>query len=167
MASICLLAAGQQPGVLHAPLAQDREIAEHGFQIARHAVAVAPGVGAHHQVVVHRQQREHLAPFRHVAQALLHDQRGVARGDVLARELDRATRRIEDARDGLEDGRLACAVAAQHGGDLSLAHLQAHAADGLDRAVRAFDVGQAQDAGRGVHAVLALRRLARSWVEPR
>ena len=158
-----LLAARQQAGVLRPALPQDREVRVHLLHVARHAVAVAAGVGAHQQVVVHRQQREHFAPLGHVREPLLHDEGRVAGGDVLALEVHAALARVDDARDGLEDGGLACAVAAQHGGDLALFHLQADAADGLDGAVGAFDVGQLQD--HRAHA--CLRSEDTSSIEPR
>jgi hypothetical protein len=69
-----LLSARQQAGVLRGTLPQDREIPEHRLHVAGDLVAVLAGVGAHQQVVVHRQQGEHLAALGHVRQAALHDQ---------------------------------------------------------------------------------------------
>src|SRR5690606_39712507 len=66
----------------------------------------------------------------------------IARSDGLTLEFDAAATRIDDAADGLQDGGLAGAVGAEHGGDLAPPHLQADAADGLDRAIGALDVEQ-------------------------
>ena len=127
---------------MRSPLAQDGEVVVHRFHVAGHAIAVLAGEGTHEQVVANRQQRKHLSAFGHMHQAALHNEGRVLRGDALTFELDRALARVDDAADGFEDGGLASAVRAEHGGDLALAHLQAHATDGLDRTVGALDVEQ-------------------------
>ena len=137
-----LLTTREQARVLRSPLAQDGEVVVNGFHVARHAIAVLAGVGAHEQVVANRQQREHFAPLGHMHQAALHDDGRVLRGDALALEFDRAFARVDDAADGFQDGGLARAIGAEHSGNLALAHLQAHAANRLDRAVGAFHVEQ-------------------------
>ncbi|MCY1313703.1 hypothetical protein D9M70_642510 [compost metagenome] len=108
-----------------------------------------------------------------MAQALLNDVGRVLRGDVLALELDAALARVDDAADGLEDGGLARAVGAEHGGDLAAAHLQAHTADGLDGAVGALHIQQLEHRGVGGgyrHATtlwFSRLRLDTSSIEPR
>jgi hypothetical protein len=171
--SICCWPPGKQAGVLRGALLQDREIAVDRLHVARHAIAVLAGVGAHQQVVVHAQQGKHLAAFGHVAQALLHDEGRVAGGDVLALELDRTLAGVDDAGDGFQDRGLARAVGAEHGGDLAAAHLQADPTNRLDRAVGALDVEQFQHRrvaggggwGRCTHA--GLRSEDTSSIDPR
>jgi hypothetical protein len=159
-----LLAAGQQAGVLPLAFAQDREVAQRALDVPRHGVAVTARVGAHQQVVAHRQQREDLAALGDVAQAQADDRSRISRGDVLAAEMHAAAVGVDDPGDRLQDRRLARAIAAEHGGDLALAHLQADAADRLDRAVGALDVGQDQDL---VGHQASLRSEATSSAEPR
>src|SRR5690606_34751015 len=159
-----LLSARQQACVLRSTLAQDREIAVDGLEVARDAIAILARIGAHHQVVVDRQQRKDLAPLGYVAQPALHDVCGVARGDVLAVELDRSLERVDDARNRLQDRRLAGAVGPEDGRDLAFAHLQADPADGLDRTIGALDVEQLQD---GLAHGAALRSDVASSAVPR
>jgi hypothetical protein len=83
-----LLAARQQAGVLVRALLEDGEVAVHPPCRAPRRRGRDAGVGAHQQVVAHRQQREHLAPFGHMHQALLHDPAPGRGGDVLALEVD-------------------------------------------------------------------------------
>src|SRR5438046_1061615 len=159
-----LLAARQQPGVLRGAFPEDREVAEHGFDVACDTVAVVPRVGAHHQVVAHRQQREHFAAYGHVAQARLHDLGRITRGDVAAAKFDAALARVDDAGDRLQDRRLAGAVRAEHGCDLALSNLQADAADRANRAVRALDI---EELKHEVVAHAALRSPDTSSTDPR
>src|SRR5690606_19980631 len=159
-----LLSARQQACVLRSTLAQDREIAVDGLEVARDAIAILARIGAHHQVVVDRQQRKDLAPLGYVAQPALDDVCGVARGDALAVELDRPLERVDDARNRLQDRRLAGAIGPEDGRDLAFAHLQADPADGLDRAVGALDVEQLQD---GLAHGAALRSDVASSAVPR
>ena len=42
-------------------------------QIVSDGVAILARIGAHHQVLAHAQERKHLAPLRHMAQAEPHD----------------------------------------------------------------------------------------------
>src|SRR3989344_5358480 len=168
-----LLAAREQTGVLRSALLEDGKVGIDRLHVARHAVTIAARVGAHEQVVAHREQREHLAPLGHVHQALLHDVRWIPGGDVLAFELHRTLARVDDAADGFEDGGLARAIGTEHGGDLASTHLQAHAADGLDGAVGALDVEQLElrvvghRHGHAASLWFSRRRLETSSTEPR
>jgi hypothetical protein len=156
-----LLAAGEQARGLPRPLAQDGEIGVGTLDVAGHRVAVGARVGAHQQVVAHREQREDLAPLGHVGEAEAHDPPRVLAGDLAAVEAHAAAQRLDDAGDGLEDRRLAGTVAAEHRGDLAAPHLEAHAADRADRPVGALDVGELEK------VVAHRRRLAASPAAPR
>jgi hypothetical protein len=76
---------------------------------------------------------------------------------------------IDDARDGFQNGGFARAIGAQHRGNLTATHLQADAADGLDGAIRAFNVQQFQHRliGYGRSHAASLRRLDTSSMLPR
>ena len=52
--------------------------------------------------------------------------------------------RVHDARNRLQQRRLARTIGAQHGDDLPLVHLQRHAANGHDRAIEGFKVANLQ-----------------------
>jgi hypothetical protein len=106
-----------------------------GHDGAGDLVAVAAGIGAHQKIVAYRQQREHLTALGYVRQAALNDGRGVAGGDRLTLEVDRPAARVDDPADGLEDGRLAGTIGAEHGGDLAAGNLEADPSDRADRAV--------------------------------
>src|SRR5436190_11270913 len=147
-----LLPAREQPGFLVRALAQDREVAVDHLHVARRRVAIAARVGAHQQVVAHRQQREHLAPFRHVAEAAADDVGGVHRRDVGAGELDAALPRVDDPGDRLQDRRLAGTVGTEHRADAALLDREADAADGANRPVRGLDVEELEDAHRATSA---------------
>ena len=167
-----LLSAGEQAGVLGSALTQDGEVVVHTFDVLGDTLTVLAGVGAHQQVVAHAQQREHFASLGYMTQALLHNKCGVLGGDVAALEFDRPLARINDAGDGLQDGRLAGPIGAEHGGNLAAPHLQTYAANRLDRSVSAFDVEQLEHrrvthGGRTVAHAACLRSDDTSSTEPR
>ena len=107
-----------------------------------------------------------------MGQPFLHDHRRILRRNHLALEFDGAAAGIDDPGDGFKDGGLACAVGAQHGGDFALCDLQAHAPDGANRPIGAFDVGELQKGLRAHQAPFrtkgsARRRKDMSSAEPR
>jgi len=56
--------------------AQDREIAEHGFEILSDTVRIAARVCAHAQIILDREQRKDFATFRHMRDSSTHDLSG-------------------------------------------------------------------------------------------
>ena len=147
-----LLPTRQQAGVLRGPLAQDGEVAVHQRHVSSYRITVLAGIGAHQQVVVHAEQGKHLTALGHMAQTLLHNKSWITRRDVLALELDPPLARINDAGDGFQDGGLARAIGAQHGGYFTPAHLQADTAYGFNRAIGALHIEQ-----------LEHRQIAHGW----
>src|SRR5882724_1134657 len=64
-----LLTARELPGRLVEPLLQPRKISADPLQVLSHRLAIAARISPHHQVLAHGEERKHLAPLRHVAQA--------------------------------------------------------------------------------------------------
>ncbi|MDT4849956.1 hypothetical protein FQZ97_840940 [compost metagenome] len=98
------------------------------------------------QVLFHRQRGEQAAPLRHLHHALAHDGRCQRLFDGLTVQQDRALLDlavfgIQHARHGLEHRRLARAVGAQQGHDLTWPDFQRHVTHGFDgSAVNHLDV---------------------------
>jgi hypothetical protein len=134
--------------VLADALGQAREAREHALDVGADPGAVAPAKGPGHEVLAHRERREHEAVFRHQRQAPGHDLRRSPAHQLLALEEDRAALGPQDARQRHHERGLARAVGPEQAGDLAGARLQAHALERLDLAV-----------GRGQFAYLQHRAL--------
>ena len=109
-----------------------------------HRVLVVTRVRTHQQVLVHGQEREHLAAFGNVADAEPHHPVRRQVVDGLALESHRATLGVQHAGNRAQHCRFAGAVGTQHGDDLALRDLQADAANRLDRAVESLDRGDVE-----------------------
>ena len=91
-------------------LLQAGEILEAQGDILGDTIRVAARVGAHHQVVAHRQERKSLAALRHMADPASHDLVGRHTGNVAAFEHNLAPFRIQHAGNRTQDGGLTGAV---------------------------------------------------------
>jgi len=129
-----LLAARERAGHLRHALLEAREQLEDAVEVGVD-VAVGTEVRAHGQVFAHRQPIEDSPALGHVRDPARDD---LVRGDAgerVAVEDDGAAARDEEARDGLERGRLAGAVVAEQRHDLAAADLERDAAQRVDLAV--------------------------------
>ena len=120
-----LLAAAHGARKLRAALGEAREQRLDAREIVRLACAGAARIGAELEVLPHRQLGEDAAPFRHQRDPGLHDLVRRQREQVLSVEGDaRARLRMDQPGDGLEQGRLAGAVGAEHHDDLARLHVE-------------------------------------------
>jgi hypothetical protein len=103
--------------------------------------------GAHLEVLQHRHLGKDDAALRHVGQAAVEHLIRPEPGDVLTVEAHPAAGRPEEAHDGLEGGRLAGAVGADHAHHLSRAHLDRHVVEDRHLAVARGDALGAQQHG--------------------
>ena len=94
-------------------------------------------IGAEPQIVLHRQVAEDLPALGRLGDAGGNPRVGLGMRDVRALEDNCAAADRLHAGDGFEQRGLAGAVAADERHDLTLAHLQAHVAQGLDAPVAA------------------------------
>src|SRR5690606_965381 len=95
------------------------------------AQVVAPDIGAHLEVLLDRERREHVEFLRHERQAHAYQTFGRRIGHVTTVELDRSLAYVEQAEDRLERGGLAGAVGADDDADPF----------GIDRDVHALQYG--------------------------
>ena len=95
--------------------------------------------GAHEKVVENRHAWEQAPALGRLGDAELHDPRGGRASDVLAVEPDRPRARMHQPGDRSQGGRLAGAVGADQGDDLSLLDVHADFAKGLDAPVVGVD----------------------------
>jgi len=134
-----LLAARQQSGALGVALAQDREELVDAGAGARAGGLVARRQAARAQVLLDCQMAEDPASLGDLDDARAGDVRGLGPDQRAAGEGDRSLPRAQRAGDRPQQGRLACTVVAEHGGDRALRHVEGDAAQGLHRA-RVADV---------------------------
>src|SRR5207249_4127505 len=87
------------------------------------------------QVVAHGELDEHLQRLERSPHAAPRQLERRHAGDVLAAELDAARRGLDLTEDAVEERRLSRAVWPDDADDLARSDLEAHAIDGLDRAV--------------------------------
>ena len=112
-----LLAAGQVAATTPQHRLEHREQLE---QLVRDPTLVASQPGkAGLEVLAHGQEREDLAPLRHIGDAAPRPLIGLHAGDILPVEQDAAPAHRLVADDGPEQRALADAVAAEHAGDLA------------------------------------------------
>ena len=134
---LLLLAAGE---IAAAPRQHGLEHREKLEQLLRDLALVGRQTGvAGLEVLAHRQQREDLAPLRHVGDAAPRPLVGAHAGDVLALEEDAPAAHRLVADDGAQQRALAHAVAAEHAGDLAALGADGHLAQRLRRAVVQID----------------------------
>ena len=104
------------------------------------AGVIAPGVGAHEQVVVHAHAHKNLPALWHQHQALPHPPGRAAPRDGLALEPHLAGRWLHHALQGLEQRAFARAVGPQHRHNFTGLQAQVHLLQGLDAAVTHAEV---------------------------
>ena len=151
-----LLPAGQGAGGLVPALAEIREIVVHRLDIATRRPGIAPREGAHHQVLGHGQEREHLTPLGHMGDALAHDGVGLAAMDRLASQEYLALARLHHTRDCLQEGRLAGPVRPEDRDDPPAVNSEADPAQGHDRPVERLEVADLEN--RPGHAAASAPR---------
>ena len=116
------------------------EIPEDHLQILGDAVCNRAGVGTQPQVVPDGQEREYLAAFGHVSDALAHNGGRLVPAYILSFKHHGSLLRLHDARDGFQQRGLARAVGSEDGNDPLPGHFETDAPDRDDRTVVAFDV---------------------------
>src|SRR4029453_14898898 len=116
-------------------LSQHREVVEHGRQVLGDPVDVAARERAHAQILAHAQERKHLAPLRHVADAQAHDLVRIHAPDFAALVYDATLLWVHDTANRFQHGGLASAVGAGVWYVPTLRQVEGDAADGHDRAV--------------------------------
>ena len=136
-----LLAAGQGAGQRSQPLAELGEQPQ-DLLAAGLGLLAGQGVAGHAQVVLDGQIREQAAALGNDRDAGLADPFRAPAGEIDSRrawsvEQYGADLRAQDAADGQDQGRLACAVRAEEGGDLAGRDLDRDVLD--DRAAAALD----------------------------
>ena len=131
-----LLAAGQRAGRRLPHRIEHRKQGEDARKL-RFQIGVAARPGAEPQIVLDRQRREHLPPFRHLRDAERHPPVRGQSLDRLAVEADRAAGDRLHAGNGAQQRRLAGAVGAEQRHDLAGATSQRDAVQRLDAAVGA------------------------------
>lgn len=163
MASICCWPAGQFPGQVVALLAQDWKLGVHAVEVVHHLLAAAPGVGPEQQVVVHAQILEHLAPLRHLHDALRHPLVGGHPGQITPLERQPAPGGRLQAGQGHQQGGLARAVGAHQGHDFTPVDAQVDVVQHLDLAIGGGQPLHHQHAFAGARS---LDRRARGQAQP-
>ena len=119
---------------------QDGKVAVDRLDILANRRLVLPVVRAHRQVLIDSEEREHLAPFGYMRYSLPCHPVRVAILDFPAIKKYPPLAAIEGTGCRLQQGRLACAVGAEHGNDLAFVDLQADTADSHDRTVVRLDI---------------------------
>jgi hypothetical protein len=151
-----LLAARHGAGHLMATLLHAREQVEHELQALRELGPRLRHEGAHPEIVFHGEPREKPSILRHVRDAEADDPVGRRGQHVGAFHRDTAARRADQARDHAHQGRLACAVGADHADRLARLDVEADVEQRLECAVAGIDGLQIQhDAHRRASAAAA------------
>jgi hypothetical protein len=110
------LAAGQLPGLLP-PL--DFEVGKHGVDRTERGLdVIAPDVGTHLQVLLHRHGGEDIELLGHEGETQRHQRVRLGVGDVAAGKADRTRARGDQSEDGLEDGGFARAIGTDDDADV-------------------------------------------------
>ena len=131
-----LLAAAEGVGPLPAPLAQPRKPLVDPIEGGLGALSADPLAILRFSST---ERRRRCAPLRHVAHAQTRAVARIRTGDVLAAKCDAAGHDRQQARDGLDQRRLADPVAADDGDDLARAHFERDLADDRDTAITRRD----------------------------
>ena len=165
-----LLATGQRPAGLARPLAKPREEREDALEVPLELDLVGPRVGTHLEVLEDGHPAEDAPTLGRVAHAPPHEPVGRHVRDVVPVEGERPGPGVHEAAEGAEGRRLAGAVGAQQGDDLTLVDLQGDPLEGVDVAVVRMHLVGAQERlppragrrrrcpGRGGHALAPLPR---------
>src|SRR5262249_43525674 len=132
--------AREAPRSLGLPLAEAGEGLEHALERARHLARVRAQVGAEAQVLEHGHLREDAAALGYVGDAEGGDLTLSQRVDGRAAEADGSRTDGLQARDGLDEARLAGSVRADDGRDRSLGDPQGGAVDRTRLAVGDLDL---------------------------
>ena len=122
-----LLAAGQRPGELLAPLLQNRERIEDPRHVPRNLAAVGANERAELEMLLHRHLRPDLALLGAVRDAESDNHIGIGAVDRLVPECDRPRTRRKDAGDRAQHRRLAGAVGTDQRNELALVDRERHA----------------------------------------
>ena len=119
-----MLAAAEIAALRIEPVAQDWEIVQHPVEVLRDRRAVGLHVGAQIEVVAHGHAAEDASPFGHQVDAHCRGAVGRPAGDVSPLVLNAPVGRLDQARDGAQQRRLARAVGAENHDDLALFEMQ-------------------------------------------
>ena len=111
----------------------------HGIDVGGNLL-VGAHIGAHHQVFSDRHSGQDAAAFRRLGDAGADDLVGPIGVNLRAVKGDRALARLDDAGDGLQQGRLAGAIGADQSDDLAFLDGQSDAMQHFDFAVTGMDV---------------------------
>ncbi len=130
-----MLAAGKIAGGTRKPIMQARKQLEHFYQVAVNPTLISSPIGAEKQILADRKRSENLAPFGDLDKPKLDDLVRRPAAQLLAVELDRAGADIEQPRQRQQRGRLAGAIGAEQGDDLSQLKGEADASDRFDGAI--------------------------------
>ena len=118
-----LLAAGHGTGQLLPALFQAGEQLKDFFFVGADGGG-GLRIAAHIQVLLHGHVQEHMAAFRHMGQALLHDLVRADALDALALVQHITRFGVQQAGDGLQGGGFSCTVGTDQGDDLALVDLE-------------------------------------------
>jgi hypothetical protein len=131
-----LLTAAERPGQLIPALMQAGEQAVDAIEVPdRFDVASSTTVGAQPEVLDDAERRRHVAALRHDGETGSDQATRAQRADLFAFELDRPARRPHEPGDRVDEGRLAGAVGADEGDELSGPDVKADLLHRLHRAV--------------------------------
>ena len=136
-----LLAARQRGTRRVGPLAQDRKQVEHAIEGPG---LVAAGGAADHQVFPHGQGRDDAAALRHHGDAAPRGHEMADRRMALSGKSDFAARQSGDAEEGIDDRRLADAVAAENCDALAVADRQIDVMQDAGVPVAGHDVAEGE-----------------------
>ena len=152
-----LLAAAHRAGPLALALGKAREGGEDALEVACLAL-VRAGIRAELQVLAHAEVGEDAPPLGHLDEPGLDDTAGVRACQHLAAEAHFAIPRGQQRADGVVQGGLAGAVAAEERDDLARKHVEGDAAQHLDATVAGAQLAHLQ---QGLaHAAIPCRRAA-------
>ena len=138
-----LLTAGKRAARLPRALAQAREKVVYPLDIAGDVVAAE--IRADLEIFEHREIGKNVPSLRDERDAFFHDGRGVAPGDVVAAEVDRAAGGLYKPGDRAERRAFARAVRADERYDLAFMHIKGNALDGFNAAVVHAEIVNGED----------------------
>ena len=116
-ASICCSLSDSSPALCFHRSVEAWQQGKHLTEILGHRRLIAAREGANHEILGHRQEREHLPAFGYQTYAEANHLVGIAAVDHLAGEPYLADARIDQAADGAKQRELAGAVGTEHSDD--------------------------------------------------
>src|SRR5215470_3086467 len=134
-----LLAAGERPAALLEPLAEPWKNRADPLEVSADVAAVRPLVGAHSQIVQHRELGEDLPPLGHEDEPALDALEGQEARDVLAAVADVSGRGLLETGDDPEGRGLAGGVRPDDADDFARGDFEAHAVQDVNLGVVAVD----------------------------